>query len=44
MSNRLPVNKDRKFCYDIVFEQDFSNLPAELQNLDPDLSSKKFVL
>lgn len=44
MSNRLPVNKDRKFCYDIVLEHDFSHLPEELDKLDPELKSKKICI
>lgn len=44
MSNRLPVNKDRKFCYDIVLEQDFSRLPEELEKLDPELKNKKICI
>lgn len=44
MSNRLPVNKDRKFCYDIVLEQDFSGLPEELNKLDPNFKTKKICI
>lgn len=44
MSNRLPVNKDRKFCYDIVLEQDFSRLPEELDKLELDLNNKKICI
>lgn len=44
MSNRLPVNKDKKFCYDIVLEQDFSALPEELNRLEWDLSQKKICI
>lgn len=32
-SNRMQVNKDRKFCYDIVFEKSFDNLAGELSAL-----------
>ena len=44
MSNRLPVNKDKKFCYDIVFEHDFSKLPEELNNLDMDIANRKICI
>ena len=44
MSNRLPVNKDRKFCYDIVLEQDFSHLPEELDKLELNPESKKICM
>lgn len=44
MSNRLAVNKDRKFCYDIVFEQDFSKLPEELLQLDETMNTKKICI
>mgnify|MGYP006990180703 CR=1 FL=1 len=43
MSNRLPVNKDRKYCYEIVLEQDFSKLTEELERLEWNLSYKKIV-
>lgn len=32
-TNRLTINKDRKPCYDIVFEHDFDNLEKELEAL-----------
>lgn len=35
MSERLPVNKDRKFCYDIVFEDNFDDLADELEFMEP---------
>lgn len=41
MSNRLAINKDKKFCYDIVLEHDFSKLPEELTRLEWDLKEKK---
>lgn len=31
MSERLPVNCNRKFCYDIVFDQSFDGLKEELE-------------
>lgn len=44
MSNRLAVNKDRKFCYDIVLEQDFSKLPDELLQLDEAMNARKICI
>lgn len=44
MSNRLPVNKDRKFCYDIVLEHDFSALPEEIKSVYPDFTTKKICI
>ena len=44
MSKRLPVNKDNKFCYDIVYEHDFSHLVEELNQLDFDLQDKKICI
>lgn len=44
MSNRLPVNKDKKFCYDIVFEQDFSGLLEELAKLELNAQDRKFCI
>lgn len=44
MSNRLPVNKDKKFSYDIVFEHDFSKLPEELTNLEMDVEHRKICI
>ncbi len=32
-TNRLTINKDKKPCYDIVFEHDFHNLEEELKAL-----------
>lgn len=44
MSNRLEINKDKKFCYDIVYEQDFSKLTEELENLKPDMKNMKICI
>ena len=44
MSKRLPVNKDNKFCYDIVYEHDFSHLTEELNQLDFNLQDKKICI
>lgn len=33
MENRLPILYNRKPCYDIVFEDDFSRLPEELEQI-----------
>ncbi|MCR5655017.1 MAG: 3-dehydroquinate synthase [Lachnospiraceae bacterium] len=44
MSKRLPVKKDDVFCYDIVFEQDFSNLGKEIANVYDDIKDRKFCI
>lgn len=42
MSERLPVNKDRKFCYDIVFEDNFHALKEELDFME--LSKRRLCI
>ena len=32
MSQRLPINKNNKFCYDIVYEHDFSRLLEDISS------------
>lgn len=44
MSQRLPVNKDNKFCYDIVYEQDFSKLLEEIEKLELNLADRKICI
>lgn len=44
MSNRLAINKDRKFCYDIVYEQDFSRLKEEIEQLELDMKNMKICI
>ncbi len=44
MSNRLAINKDKKFCYDIVYEQDFSKLAEELEKLELDMKNMKICI
>lgn len=34
MAERLPVNRDRKFCYDIVFTDSFAELADEIEFLE----------
>lgn len=42
MSERLPVNYNNKFCYDIVFEQSFASLNEELECLE--ISERKICI
>jgi 3-dehydroquinate synthase len=37
--DRLPVNRDRKFCYDIVFRKDFDTLFEESCRITPDFAA-----
>ena len=42
MSQRLVINQNNKPIYDIAFENDFSNLPAELEKFE--ISDKKLCI
>lgn len=42
MSERLPVNKDNAFCYDIVFDQSFDSLSKELEFME--LTERKICI
>ena len=44
MSQRLPVNKNNKFCYDIVYEHDFSRLLEEFEQMEFHIRDKKICI
>ena len=44
MSQRLPVNKNNKFCYDIVYEHDFSRLLEEFEQMEFHIHDKKICI
>ena len=44
MSQRLPVNKNNKFCYDIVYEHDCSRLLEEFEQMEFHIHDKKICI
>ena len=44
MSQRLPINKNNKFCYDIVYEHDFSRLLEEFEQMEFHIHDKKICI
>lgn len=44
MSKKLAINKDNKFCYDIIYENSFDGLLSAMKEVYPDLSEKKICI
>lgn len=44
MEQRLPINQNKKFCYDIVYKNDFTMLADELERLNWNLAEKKICI